>query len=573
MKSAIFFILIPFLLVGFFSASPGKRSELPDPITKPDAIGCAPGLEGIDSAADGKFMIVLPGWGKHQYDISTKKDSAQFYFNQGLNMYYSYHPREANASFKEAARFDPECPMVYWGQALVRGPAYNSAHTYVMSKEIPTLIRKMNSLKQAASDKEKDLIEAMNARYSPDSSDKERKNLNASYSKKMQELIGKYPDDHDISALYVDAVMLEHPWNFWNNDGSPKSWTPELINLCENIFKTVPQHPGALHYYIHVTEASRSPERALRSADVLKDLLPGVAHMVHMSSHVYERNGSYAQGVEVNEKADQNLVYYDSIVKDLKTISLSRHVSHYFAVQTYCALSGAMYSKGMPLAFRVRKSVSPTHQDTYQQYLYMMPVMAWVRLGKWNEVLQDKNEPNSDWTYASLLHDFAKGMAYTHTNKTDIAKKHLLQLREKSKDNILAIIDTPFNSPAQGAYIAENILSASILFKEKNYNDAIDCLRKAIRMEDSLIYIEPKDWVIPARQYLGAYLLKLKRPQDAEKIYREDLTLNPGNGWSLLGLHQSLKAQGKNKEADGYRTGYMKSFSAADEIPPASVYF
>ena len=573
MKSAVLFILLPFLLVGFFSAGPGKHSELPGTAANPGVIGCAPDLVATDSATDGKLMIALPGWGKHQYAISTKKDSAQFYFNQGLNMYYSYHSREANASFKEAARFDPECAMVYWGQVLARGPAYNFAHAYVMPKEIPALIRKMNSFKQDASDKEKDLIEAMNARYSPDSSDKERKNLNAAYSKKMQELVSKYPEDHDISALYIDAVMLEHPWNFWNNDSSPKPWTLELVNLCENIFKTVPEHPGALHYYIHVTEASRNPERALRSADVLKDLLPGVAHMVHMSSHVYERNGSYEQGVEVNEKADQNLVYYDSMVKGIKTISLSRHVSHYFAVQTYCALSGAMYSKGMPMAFRVRESVSPTHQNNYQQYLYMLPVMARVRLGRWNEIMQDKNEPNSDWTYASLLYDFAIGMAYTHANKIDMAKQHLQRLREKSKDNILKIVDTPFNSPAQGAYIAENILSASILFKEKRHNDAIECFKKAIHMEDSLIYVEPKDWVIPARQYLGAYLLKLKRPQDAEKIYREDLILNPGNGWSLLGLYQSLQAQGKNKEADSHRAGYMKSFSAADEIPPGSVYF
>ncbi|MBC7829005.1 MAG: tetratricopeptide repeat protein [Chitinophagaceae bacterium] len=570
MKNALLLITFHFLIIGLFTNSPNKQSR--GVAIEDNSIACAPVFEDIDPMADGKFMVVLPGWGNHQYTISTTNDSAQFYFNQGLNMYYSYHAREANASFKEAARFDPDCAMVYWGQALAMGPAYNFAHGYIMRKEVPGVIGKMNTRNANASEKEKDLIEAMNARYSPDSSDKERKNLNAAYSKKMQALVSKYPDDEDITALYIDAVMLEHPWNFWNNDGSPKEWTPELVGLCEGILKKDRQHPGALHYYIHVTEASRKPERALASADVLKDLLPGVAHMVHMSSHVYERNGSYAKGVEVNEKADQDLVYYDSLVKHLNTVSLSRHVPHYFAVQSYCALSGAMYSKGMPLAFRTRKSVSPSYQNTYQQYLYMIPVMAWVRMGKWNEILDDKDEAAQDWTYARLLYHFAKGMAYVNTDDIASAKMHLQRMTEKSKDSILNIIDTPFNCPAQGVFIAENILNGSILFSEKKFNAAIDCFKKAIHMEDSLIYVEPKDWMIPARQYLGAYLMKLKRHPEAEKIYREDLVFNPGNGWSLLGLYQTLKAQGKYGEAAIHRTGYLKSFSAADQIPTGSVY-
>ena len=572
MRISFLFVVLPFLLFTLLMDNSSRNQFASNSVTKNEVLGCAPGSDGNVAPADGRFMIALPGWGKHHYSISTKVDSAQFYFDQGLNMYYSYHWREANASFKEAARFDPESAMAYWGQALARGPAYNFAHAYVMANDIPGVIEKMNSRTKGASPKEKELIDAMNSRYSTDLTDKERKSLNAAYSKKMHELVGKYPTDPDITALYVDAVMLEHPWNFWNNDGSAKAWTPELVSLCEKILEMDAHHPGALHYYIHVTEASRSPERAVRSADVLKDQLPGVAHMVHMSSHVYERNGSYEKGVEVNEKADQDLVHYDSILNNITTISLSRHVPHYFAVQTYCALSGAMYKKGMPLAFRLRKSVSPSYENTYQQYLYMMPVMAWVRMGKWNEIINDRERPDERWTYAGLLHDFAKGLAYVNTNDIAAAKKHLAELQKKAKDDILNKIDTPFNSPSQGAYIAENILNGSILFHEKKYDDAFMALFRAIQMEESLIYVEPRDWLIPARQFLGAYLLKLNKPQEAEKVYRTDLEWNPGNGWSLLGLSQSLKVQGKQKEADIYRKAYMKPFSAADEIPPGSVY-
>jgi hypothetical protein len=78
--------------------------------------------------------------------------------------------------------------------------------------------------------------------------------------------------------------------------------------------------------------------------------------------------------------------------------------------------------------------------------------------------------------------------------------------------------------------------------------------------------------MIPARQYLGAFYLKMGKPDLAEKIYREDLVWNPGNGWSLLGLCQSLQEQHKNEGIELYRKKYLESFSNAEQIPPGSVY-
>jgi len=216
-----------------------------------------------------------------------------------------------------------------------------------------------------------------------------------------------FPNDPDIKILYVDAMMLIHAWDMWNYDGTPKKWTPEMIRLCEEVLKENPKHPAALHYYIHLTEASRHPEVALESANTLKDLMPGVAHMIHMSSHEYERNGSYVLGVEVNDRADDDMILYESLVK---TVHLRQHASHYFAVQAYCGLSGAMYGKGLSDAIRCRRSVSPVFDDTYSQYLYMMPSFTLVRLGKWEEILKNDSIPDSRLSYAGLIDDFARGM-------------------------------------------------------------------------------------------------------------------------------------------------------------------
>ncbi len=531
--------------------------------------GCSPAsLSESGIGVDGKFIPPLPGWGNHSYLISTKKDSAQYYFNQGLTMYYSYHFGEAKASFQEAARFDPDCMMAYWGEALSMGPSYNSAHTFKMRNGTREVLSMMIKNQEHGTPKEILLAEVMNQRYSEDTLDIHRIELNMAYANGMKMLMKKYPEDLDLAALYVDAVMLIHPWDFWNNNGSPKPWTPELAKICEHILQKQPLHPAALHYYIHVTEASRNPQVALANADILKDLLPNVAHMVHMSSHEYERNGLFAKGVSVNETADQDIMLYDSISK----LFSGRHSSHYFAVQTWCAMSGNMYQKTMPLAFRCRKNVHPAYRETDDQAKYSMPMMAYVRMGKWDEIIADSILPDKEWPLANVLYNFSKGMAFSRKGKLEEAGKFLERLRFFEQDSILKVVDIPFNAPIKMAFIADKILAASISFEQKKYEQSMVLLKQAILIEDSQIYSEPKGWLIPTRQYLGAYLLQLKRPVQAEKVYREDLRWNPGNGWSSLGLYQSLLAQGKKEQAGVYRKIYLESFSEAGQIPPSSVY-
>ena len=250
----IFPIVLTLALIGIVVAFRPNAGESRVPHIE-TVIGCAP--PGADPTAgdNGKFINPLPGLGKHTYTISAQNDSTQFYFNQGINFYYSYHLREALASFKEAARFDSSAAMVYWGQALSMGPYYN-VYAYKMKSGVPTALASMTRHRDNAS-----------------------------------------PED-------IDAVMLEHKWDFYTPDRVPKPWTPALVSLCETILKADPHHPAALHYYIHLTEASADPSVALAGAEVLKDDMSGVSHMVHMATHMYQRNGLFLKGVTVNEDAN-----------------------------------------------------------------------------------------------------------------------------------------------------------------------------------------------------------------------------------------------------------------------------
>lgn len=563
MKTLI--LILPLLVTCFLVFKP-----VPTPVS--DSINAIPlcgySTDGrVSPMANGKFVGVLPGWGNYSYKISTKADSAQVYFDQGLTMYYSYHMKEAMASFKEAARLDSTCAMAWWGQALAGGPYYNAAYTYKMPPTMPTVLARMNELATYASPKEKRLIEVMNTRYAPDPTDSERGKLNQAYASATRQLLTEF-DDPDSKMLYVDAVMLIHAWDFWNTDGTPKAWTPDVVALCEDVLKTNPNHPAALHYQIHLTEASRHPEVALANADKLKTGLPGVPHMVHMASHEYQRNGLFEQGVMVNDKAGNNLLIYDSLATNL---GLAKQSTHYFAVQTYCALSGGMYEIGLRDALRCRQSVEPTADNPDDQYLYMLPSLTLVRLGKWQEILATE-KPAESWAYATILDHFARGMALANTGKTTEAQAQLQLLRNELTKPVLAKRHIPFNAPLSPGQIAGHMLDAAILFADQKYAPAVAALDQAIKLEDQLIYTEPSDWPLPARQFLGAYLLKMGKVKQAEAVYREDLVHHPGNGWSLVGLHQALRQQGKRAELSQIETGYRTAFSKAEHIPASSIY-
>ena len=238
-------------------------------------------------------------------------------------------------------------------------------------------------------------------------------------------------------------------------------------------------------------------------------------------------------------------------------------------------MNAGMFSKGMPVYLRARNRVLDLRTEIEDRPIHRMYIccllLAWVRLGKWEQILQSP-APDARWKYASVLDNFAKGLAYIHNKNLAAAKQCLHNLELNLEDSLLAVREMPFNKPVQCVKIAAGILKGEMLYAEGKNNEAIAAFKQAVEEEDKLIYREPQDWLIPARQYLGAFLLKMNKAKEAEEVYREDLIANPGNGWSLLGMYNSLVAQNKINEAAKFKTGYIKAFEAADVIPPSSVF-
>src|SRR5579863_2031349 len=466
------------LLLLFPTSAPSRHAAARNPGPSLDPIlSCAPPgpAAAVVPDAGGRYAPVFPGWGHHHYPVTTTDDSAQFFFDQGLSLYYSYHLPESAASFKEAEVKDSRCAMAYWGEALARGPYFNIAYTYKMPAQVLPVLDQMNALAPTAGVKEQDLIAALNHRYSADTTDSHRTQLNNAYSLATKALITKYPSDNDIKALYIDGVMTEHAWDTWDNSGKPRPWTPELIRICEDILKGNSDHPAALHYHIHLLEASLHPEATLANADRLKDLMPGVPHMVHMSSHSYQRTGLYAKGVTINDSANAAQQNYSSLAPQL---GLTSDNMHYDAVETFCGMNGGMYEKSFISALKCRAIAGSRKgiPNANVQYLSMMPEFVLVRMGKW-QMLLDQPVPDSRWVVASLISHFARGMAYIRSGNPAAAGACFDSLREESKDPVLQQHFRPFNEPVKAASIAMGILEGEILFAQHNTAAAMTAFR------------------------------------------------------------------------------------------------
>ena len=490
-------------------------------------------------------MIPLPGTGSHVWKISTNSDSAQFYFNQGINLYYGFHIIEAMPSFKKAQLFDSTCAMLYWAEALTYGPNINDLG-YAMSPAALTATKKAELLSKNSSQKERGLIKAIQVRYSVDTSIK-REILNQQYADQMKQLYSRFSADAEIGALYADALMNQHPWDLWQHNGLPKPWTPLIEKILENLLKFSPKHPGANHYYIHTMEASPYAYKAIASADRLGKLTPGLSHMVHMPSHIYIRTGQYEKGALVNTTAVTEYKKYLKLYPDVVN-NAGLYEIHNCHMKAACSMNMDNYSIALKDAVDCRNSIDTSFlsmdapMGDFIQYVYMTPELTMVTFEKWNDII---NQPDvaARFHYASLMQQFAKGMAYANTNKLVMAKSSSNKLKSFLNEKDLAVVLPPFNAPITAANIAKDILLGTIAEKEKNINTAIRYFKKAVTTEDLLVYNEPRDWLVPARHYLGSALMTAKRYKEAEMVFWEDLKVHPKNHISIKNLKGAVMQQ------------------------------
>jgi tetratricopeptide (TPR) repeat protein len=513
--------------------------------------------------------VLYDSLGSYSYRITTKSPEAQRWFDQGLRLVYAFNHAEAQRAFREAARLDPSCAMCFWGIALTEGSNYNSPTDPDREKRALAAVRQAQQHAASARPSQRALIAALARRHAADPG-ASRVALDRAYADAMREAARQFPDDLEVATFFADAMMNLRPWNLWAPDGAAHPGTEELVKTLERVLAKEPNHPGALHLYIHAVEASRQPQRAEAAADRLAKLMPGAGHMVHMPSHIYWRVGRYGDAVAVNAaavKADR--AYF----KTSQASPLYRGLYYPHNID-FIWHAASMQGRGAETIRAAREFAETAPAEMIKQMPDMetapvAPIVALVRFGRWDEVLSHPSPPR-EWPYTRGMWHYARGLAFNAKRQPAEARRELTELEavlaSVSPDRTLAFFFRTKNM----LQLAANVLAGEIAATGADTATAARLLRAAVAEQDTHWFTEPPPWYFPVRQALGAILIQAGRAREAEQVYRDDLARNPNNGWSLFGLAQSLRAQGKIAEAEQADASFKKAWARADVTLTAS---
>jgi tetratricopeptide (TPR) repeat protein len=503
------------------------------------------------------------GLGNRSRPISTTSPEAQRYFDQGLSFLYAFNHDEAIRSFRKAAESDPKCAMAWWGIAVANGPHINNPVVPPDRAEAAwTALQQAQAHTGGASDKERALITALSSRYA-NPQPENRAALDAAYADAMRNVWQTYPHDDDIGALFAEAMMDLRPWDLWTAEGAPQPGTEEIVATLETVLATSPDHPLALHLYIHAVEAGPAPEKADAAADRLRDLQPGLGHLVHMPSHIDVRRGRWEQAMLANAKAMRADEEYRA--QSPRQGFYGLYMTHNYHMYAYAAM---MCGRRTDAVRAMDAGVAWMPQEWKKEFAPIadgytaMPLEVRMRFGMWDEILAAP-EPDSEFRFARAMRHYARGVAYAARGQTSAA-------RDEQRAFLAAKAEVPSdaafgnNSAADLLAVATEVLEGEILYREGDQEAGLQALQRAVEHEDALRYDEPPDWIQPVRHALGASLLRSKRYPEAEIVFREDLQKLPDNGWGLFGLARSLRGQSKHAEAAEIEERFRIIWAGAD---------
>jgi tetratricopeptide (TPR) repeat protein len=359
------------------------------------------------------------------------------------------------------------------------------------------------------------------------------------------------------------------PWNFWKQDGKPQPGTDEIVTTLEAVLARNPDHPGACHYYMHAVEASSQPERALPCAERLPGLMPGAGHLVHMPAHIYMRIGKYHEAAEQNQQAAHVDEQYLADQHPTGEYADGYYTHNLHFLWASLAMEGRSVE-----AMRVARDLTATitteeaRKDRGKELYLPTPIFSMIRFGRWEELLREPPPPKGLRLMEGMWR-LGRGLGLVATGRLPGAEGEHVVLAGLTKQ-IRRDRTTEEKTERALLKIGERVLAGELAVRRQRYDDAIRLFEDAIKVEEALPYSEPALWPLSVRHNLGAALLLAGRPSEAEAVYHADLLRYPNNGWALIGLIQSLRAQQKSVLGSVADDRFKKAWAHADFIPAAS---
>jgi tetratricopeptide (TPR) repeat protein len=534
------------------------------------------GHEGHDPLVPAGELIgpapLLDHLGALTYKITTKNPEAQLYFDQGLRLSYAFNHQEARRAFQAAEQLDPACALCYWGEALVLGPNINAPMDAAANDAALHAIARAREAAPGASDKERDLIEALSARYSSEPA-AERAVLDKAYADAMGRLSAKYPGDLDIAVLYAEALMDLSPWDYWEPGGAkPKNKTADFIATLERVLAANPDHPGAIHLYIHAVEASSAPERAERYAERLAAQMPGAGHIVHMPSHIYYRVGRYQDALEANKQAVATDERYIGKIK-----GQSLYTAMYYPHNVHFLMASAQMSGDGPTAIAAAEKLAKLISDEtartvpLAQPIKAAPYFAHVQFGTPDSMLA-LEKPGKGIPYVEAMWHYARANGFVEKGDLAAAETEADMIASLSLTSDFSALEAMAIPSVPVLDLAHEVVLGRIAKKKGDIEGAITHFERAAALQDGLAYMEPPYWYYPVRQSLGALLLETGRNAEAGAAFRAALKKSPNNGFALFGLAKALAAKGDMEAAKEVEARFTKAWAGSSAQPDVAKF-
>lgn len=529
-----------------------------------------PGTASADAGHDGHApgapvarTTLLGNLGDYHRPITTTVAEAQRFFDEGLTLLYGFNHEEALRSFARAATLDARAAMPHWGMSLALGTNYNDTAT---PDRLGVAFRHLSDARARAangSDVERALIDALATRYVATPNDGQQAAREAAYAEAMGEVSKRFPDDLDAATLSAESRMNLRPWKLYTFSGDPEAGTAEIVATLESVLARNPNHPGANHYHIHAVEASRTPEAAVASAKRLETLVPGAGHLVHMPAHIWMRTGDYIAAAKTNAAA---AAIDESYVKATGASGFypTMYYGHNVQFESAAAMMAGDFETARTTGRKIATLVDPMAGEMAMlQPFALQEVLALVRFGRWNEVLEHPAPPSGRDLQAALYHH-ARGAAFAATGRLDEAVKALAALDSAAARVTTDTMYSTVNPAPVVLKVAHLDLTARIADARGGGAPAVAAWRAAVAAEDAVGYGEPPDWLLPTREGLGTALMRAGDAKGAEAVYRADLLRNRKNPRTLFGLWKALERQGRRSDAVKVQTDFDIAWASAD---------
>src|SRR5262245_11900220 len=180
-------------------------------------------------------------------------------FDLALAMLHTFPLPAAAKTFTPISQKDPECAMAYWGIAASAIGSLYGGRPGPMALQGEIAVKKAQAI-GGKTPRERDYIDTIAAFYR----DADRLDYGArvhAYAQAMERLHRKYPDDREAEIFYAYAVSAQ---------GAPTDQTFAYqlkgAAILEKLLVQLPNHPGVLHYLLHVYDNAPYASRGLAAA-------------------------------------------------------------------------------------------------------------------------------------------------------------------------------------------------------------------------------------------------------------------------------------------------------------------